>query len=96
VHRDLQSGRQHHGGDVQALDLDGNAATIASTITMSVTSSNTNNFQIGPGATLTIDGTATPPNQSTTTFTITDAPRTRARSPSTSRLVRRFLTSPSP
>jgi len=29
-----------------ALDLDGNAATIASTITMSVTSSNTNNFQI--------------------------------------------------
>lgn len=64
--------------DVQALDLDGNAATIASTITMSVTSSNTNNFQIGPGATLTIDGTATPPNQSTTTFTITDAPKNQS------------------
>ena len=60
--------------DVQALDQYGNAATITSTITMSVTSGNTSEFQVTSGATLTIDGTATPPNQSTTTFTVQDGP----------------------
>ena len=60
--------------DVQALDQDGNAATITSTITMSVTSSNTTTYPITSGATLTIDGTATPSNQSTSTFTDDDAP----------------------
>jgi hypothetical protein len=60
--------------DVQAFDQYGNAATITSTITMSVASGNTSEFPVTSGATLTIDGTATPPNQSTTTFTVTDAP----------------------
>jgi hypothetical protein len=60
--------------DVQALDPYGNAPVITSEITMSVTSSNPTVFTITSGATLTIDGTATPPNQSTTTFTVQDSP----------------------
>ncbi len=60
--------------DVQALDPYGNAPAITSEITMSVTSSNPTVFTITSGATLTIDGTATPPNQSTTTFTVQDSP----------------------
>jgi hypothetical protein len=55
--------------DVRALDKYGNAASITGKITMSVTSGNTSDFTIG-GATLTIDGTAKPPNQSTTTFSV--------------------------
>ena len=58
--------------DVQALDKYGNTPTITSTITMSVTSGKTSEYSITSGATLTIDGTATPPNQSTTTFTVTN------------------------
>jgi hypothetical protein len=60
--------------DVQALDQYGNAASITSTITMSVSSNNLADFPVTSGASLTIDGTATPANQSTTTFTVTDAP----------------------
>ncbi len=60
--------------DVQALDQYGNAATITSTIAMSVTSGNTTVFPVTSGATLAIDGTATPANQSTSTFTVGDAP----------------------
>ena len=60
--------------DVQALDKYGNAAAITSTITMPVTSGNTSEFPITAGASLTIDGTATPANQSTTTFTVADPP----------------------
>jgi hypothetical protein len=56
--------------DVQVLDLYGNAPTITSTMTMSVTSGNTTAFSITAGATLTIDGTASPPNQTTGTFTV--------------------------
>ena len=58
--------------DVQALDKYGNAATITSSISMSV-GSNNSNFGVTHGSTLTIDGTATPPNQSTSTFTIEES-----------------------
>jgi hypothetical protein len=56
--------------DVQALDLYGNAATITTPITMTVTSGNTNQFTVAPSA-LTIDGTATPSDQSTQALTVT-------------------------
>ena len=56
--------------DVQAFDLYGNAATIAGSITMSVTSPTTNQFSVAPG-TVTIDGSATPANQSTQAITVT-------------------------
>jgi hypothetical protein len=56
---------------VQTSDPFGNAATITTAVTLSVTSSDTANYTITAGATLTINGTATPPNQSTTTFTVT-------------------------
>jgi hypothetical protein len=55
--------------DVQALDQYGNAATITSTITMTVTSTAAGQYTIS-GSPLMIDGTAEPPNQSTSTFTI--------------------------
>ena len=56
--------------DVQALDQYGNAATIAGPITMSVASASTSQFSVAP-ATLTIDGSATPSNQSTQAVTVT-------------------------
>ena len=56
--------------EVQALDLYGNAATITTPITMTVTSGNTNQFTVAPSA-LTIDGTATPSDQSTQALTVT-------------------------
>jgi hypothetical protein len=70
------SGTYHLGNggtmvaDVQVLDQFGNAATIGTSISLSVASGNTSNYSIASGATLTIDGSATPPNQSTTTFTV--------------------------
>jgi len=60
--------------DVQALDQYGNAATITTEITMSVTSSDPADLPVTSGASLTIDGTATPANQSTTTFSVADPP----------------------
>jgi hypothetical protein len=56
--------------DVQALDQYGNAATITTPITMTVTSGNTSQFTVVPSA-LTIDGTATPSDQSTQALTVT-------------------------
>jgi hypothetical protein len=56
--------------NVQAFDQYGNAATIASAVTMSVVISDTTNYSI-TGTPLTINGTATPPNQTTGTFTVT-------------------------
>jgi hypothetical protein len=56
--------------NVQAFDQYGNAATITSALTMSVTSGNTTDYSITAGATLTVDGTATPANQTTKTFTV--------------------------
>jgi hypothetical protein len=56
--------------NVRALDQFGNPATITTAVTMSVTSGNVLEYGIASGATLTIDGTATPPNQSTGTFTV--------------------------
>jgi hypothetical protein len=56
--------------DVQALDEYGNAATISSTITMSVSSSESSEYSVTP-ATLTINGQATPSNQSTGALTVT-------------------------
>ncbi len=56
--------------DVQALDQYGNAATITSAITMSVTSATPKQFSAAP-AVLTIDGTATPSDQSTQALTVT-------------------------
>jgi hypothetical protein len=58
--------------DVQALDQYGNAATITSAITMSVTSATPKQFSAAP-AVLTIDGTATPSDQSTLALTVTQA-----------------------
>ena len=58
--------------DVQVLDKYGNTPTITSTITMTLVSEDPSEYSITSGATLTIDGTATPPNQSTTTFTVTN------------------------
>jgi hypothetical protein len=55
--------------DVQTLDQYGNAATITSTVRMS-TAGGGPKYSVTP-ATLKIDGTATPPNQSTLTFTVT-------------------------
>ncbi len=56
--------------NVQALDTWGNGATISTAINMSVASASPSNYTITAGSTLTINGTATPPNQSTTTFTV--------------------------
>jgi hypothetical protein len=56
--------------DVQALDQFGNPATITTAVTMSVTSGNILGYSITSGAALTINGTATPPDQSTGTFTV--------------------------
>jgi hypothetical protein len=56
--------------NVQAFDSGGNAAAITSAVTMSVTSGSTANYAITAGAALTIDGTATPANQTTGTFTV--------------------------
>jgi hypothetical protein len=55
--------------DVRLLDKYGNAATISGTISLSVTSSS-GKYTI-TGSPLTINGSATPPNQSTGTFTVT-------------------------
>ncbi len=55
---------------VQALDQYGNAATISSTIMLSVSSSNTGKYSITAGTSLTINGSAAPANQSTGTFTV--------------------------
>ena len=56
--------------NVQALDQFGNPATISSAVNLSVTSNNTTDYSVTSGSTLTINGSATPPNQSTTTFTV--------------------------
>jgi hypothetical protein len=56
--------------NVQAFDQDGNAAAITSAVNMSVTSGSTSIYQVTSGGTLTIDGTATPSNQTTATFTV--------------------------
>ena len=58
--------------NVQALDQYGNAATITSAITMSVTSATPKQFSGAPPV-LTIDGTATPSDQSTLALTVTQA-----------------------
>ena len=56
--------------NVWALDAFGNGAVITSAVTMSVTSADTGNYSITSGGALTIDGSATPPYQSTATFTV--------------------------
>jgi S-adenosylmethionine hydrolase len=56
--------------NIQALDQFGNAATIGASITMTATSSSTTNYLV-TGSPLTIDGTATPTNQSTGLLTVT-------------------------
>jgi hypothetical protein len=56
--------------DVRAIDQFGNPATITTAVTMSVTSGNPLGYTIASGAALTINGTATPPSQSTGTFTV--------------------------
>jgi hypothetical protein len=54
--------------DVQALDQYGNAATITTAVTMTVTSSDPADYGVAPPATLTISPGS---NQSTSTFTVT-------------------------
>jgi hypothetical protein len=55
---------------VQALDSLGNAATITTSLPISVASGNTTNYSVTSGASLAIDGSATPANQTTASFTV--------------------------
>ncbi len=57
--------------NVQALDQFGNPAAIGAPLTLTVSSADTTNYPVTSGSTLTIDGSATPSNQSTTQFTVT-------------------------
>jgi len=56
---------------VQAFDQWGNTATISSPVGLSVSSQSSANYTVTSGGSLTIDGTGSPANQTTASFTVT-------------------------